>query len=66
MQVTINGEARELQEGSSLQDMVTMLELNTKKVAIEHNMAIIPKSLLAETALNDGDTIEIVQFIGGG
>ncbi len=66
MQATINGESRELEDGVSLTALVDMLALNLRKVAIEVNLAIVPRSLYAETILKQGDRIEIVQFIGGG
>jgi thiamine biosynthesis protein ThiS len=66
MQATINGEIQALSEGSTVASLIGTLGLDTQKVAIEVNLAIVPRSLYGETLLSDGDRIEIVQFIGGG
>lgn len=66
MQLSINGETRQLAEGTSVQALVGLLNLNPTQVAIERNGSIVPKSAYAEVALQAGDALEIVQFIGGG
>jgi sulfur carrier protein len=66
MQAYINGEARILDDGTSLAVLAGALGLDTRKVAMEVNLVIIPRSQYSETLLNEGDHIEIVQFIGGG
>ena len=66
MQITINGEAKTLPENSTIATLIDIFAIDIRKVAIEVNLTIIPKSLYAETLLNEGDAIEIVQFIGGG
>lgn len=66
MQITVNGETVETGEGASVETLIVQLGLNPKKVAVERNLEIVPKSLYAETALAAGDRIEIVQFVGGG
>ncbi len=65
MQLLVNGEPRELSAGT-VAAMVGELGLDTRKVAVERNLAIVPRSRFAETALREGDRIEIVHFIGGG
>ncbi|MBV5257318.1 sulfur carrier protein ThiS [Synechococcus moorigangaii CMS01] len=66
MRVTLNGEARELPAGLSLSAMLTHLGLNPRKVAVERNLEIAPRSAYDEIAIADGDRLEIVQFVGGG
>ncbi len=66
MTVTINGEFHTLPPSSSVAAMLATLGLLAGKVAVEHNREIVPRSTYAETALADGDVIEIVHFIGGG
>ncbi len=51
---------------ADLSGLLGALELDARKVAIERNLEIVPRSLYAATALADGDRIEIVHFIGGG
>ena len=66
MRLTINGEARDLPPVSTLSELIAALELDTRKVAVERNLEIVPRSLHAATPVADGDRIEIVHFIGGG
>ena len=66
MRLTINGETRELPPVSTLSELIAALELDTRKVAVERNLEIVPRSLHAATHVADGDRIEIVHFIGGG
>ncbi len=66
MDITINGEQKRFQAPINIADLLTALELEPKKIAVERNLEIVPKSLYGETALADGDRIEIVQFVGGG
>jgi thiamine biosynthesis protein ThiS len=66
MNLTVNGEDRSFGALGSLLDLVTELGLDARKVAVEHNLEIVPRSAYGRTALADGDRIEIVHFIGGG
>jgi thiamine biosynthesis protein ThiS len=66
MRLVINGEERGFTEIHSLAALVTALGLDPRKVAVERNLEIVPRSIYAEVALADGDRIEIVHFIGGG
>jgi thiamine biosynthesis protein ThiS len=64
--LTLNGEPHRITEGSSVADLVNEIGLNPKKVAVERNLEIVPRSTLADVFLADGDTLEIVHFVGGG
>jgi sulfur carrier protein len=66
MNVTINGEVRALPAGTSLQALLTELELEGKRLAIEVNRDIVPRSRFADYLLAEHDAIEIVHAIGGG
>ncbi|MBL8771275.1 MAG: sulfur carrier protein ThiS [Phenylobacterium sp.] len=66
MQLTVNGEVRSFEGVADVAGLVAALGLNTKKVAVERNLEIVPRSVYASTPLADGDRIEIVAFIGGG
>ena len=66
MQLIINGEERSFGELSSLTALVEQLGMKGDRVAVELNREIIPRSRWPETALRDGDRLEIVQFVGGG
>jgi len=63
--VILNGETRQVREGS-IADLVASLGLDVKKVAVECNREIVPRSMLADVALAEGDALEIVHFVGGG
>ena len=66
MTITVNGETRTFAGVDHLAALVAALGLDGRKVAIERNLEIVPRSAYARTALADGDRIEIVHFIGGG
>ena len=63
--LTLNGEPRRL-AAATVAELLATIGLDTRKVAVERNAAIVPKSAYAATRLADGDQIEIVHFIGGG
>jgi len=65
MRIQVNGEPREV-EATTILRLVEELGLDIRKVAVERNLEIVPKSLHASTAIADGDRIEVVQFVGGG
>jgi sulfur carrier protein len=65
MEVSLNGQARLFKNVSTLNDLVSQLELSGK-FAVELNQNIIPRSEYAETPVHAGDKIEIVEAIGGG
>ena len=64
--LTINGEKRRFEQALTLEALLLDLGIRKGKVAIERNLAIVPRSLYAETRIEDGDQLEIVHFIGGG
>ena len=65
-QITVNGAPRARANLQLVSDLIAELKLDAKKVAIERNLAIVPRSEYATTQIMDGDAIEIVGFIGGG
>ena len=66
VRLTINGEARTVQEARDIAGLIAALELDARKVAVERNLEIVPRSAYRATPIEDGDRIEIVHFIGGG
>ena len=66
MTLTINGEQRAFGAVSSVAALVAELGLDARKVAVERNLEIVPKSLHGATPVAEGDRIELVQFVGGG
>lgn len=65
MRVQVNGDTLDVAAGTIL-ELVTELSLDPRKVAVERNLEIVPRSLHATTALAEGDRIELVVFVGGG
>ena len=66
MNITVNGESRSLEPGTSLGQLVENLGLKGKRIAVEVNRDIVPRSEYENFRLSDNDTIEIVNAIGGG
>ena len=66
VRLTINGEARTVQGALDIAGLIAALELDSRKVAVERNLEIVPRSAYGATRIEDGDRIEIVHFIGGG
>ena len=66
IQIRVNGEHRRVMAGISLADLAAELGLEPTRVAVERNLEIVPRSTLARVAVEDGDELEIVTFVGGG
>ena len=66
MQLTVNGEARTFEPPLTVEQLLDRIGMDARKVAVERNREVVPKSRYGATALGDGDRIEIVHFIGGG
>jgi thiamine biosynthesis protein ThiS len=66
LRLTVNGEPISLARGTTLAGLIAELGLDTRKVAVERNREIVPRSTYAEVVLDEADVLEIVHFIGGG
>jgi thiamine biosynthesis protein ThiS len=66
MKIRINGEEREIAEGLSIAALLEELQIRPGRVVVELNRDIVSRTVLASTSLRDGDTLEIVHFVGGG
>jgi len=66
MHVNINGQPRELPSGATAADVIELLGLHGKRLAMEINEQILPRSEYPDHELSDGDNVEIVHAIGGG
>ncbi|MBN2375670.1 MAG: sulfur carrier protein ThiS [Sedimentisphaerales bacterium] len=65
MQITINGQAKQLEQGSSVRDLLEKFNLSGP-VAVEINQQICPKKMHSQTILKNADVLEIVTIVGGG
>jgi thiamine biosynthesis protein ThiS len=66
MNITLNGEARTVDAGTSLQQLLDTLEVNCDALVVQRNDDIVARTQFADTPLADGDTLELVRFVGGG
>lgn len=66
MQIFLNGESREIADGTSIEVLVRTLAEDPRGIAIERNLEIVPKAEHGQILLQDGDRLEVVQFVGGG
>ena len=66
MQVHVNGESKELTEGTLLSELLTQLDLPVQRIAVEYNRKVVRRVDWETIALHEGDRIEIVHFVGGG
>lgn len=66
MIITVNGQARTLAQPITLSQLLAEMQLADKRIAVERNGQIVPRSLHGETELLEGDRLEIVVAVGGG
>ncbi len=66
MNITLNGEARTVDAGTSLQQLLDALEVNCDALVVQRNDDIVARAQFGDTPLADGDTLELVRFVGGG
>ena len=66
MRITLNGEHYELDQPVTVADLLAKLDIDPRRVAVEHNLAILKRQRFPEVTVGDGDTVEIVNFVGGG
>jgi thiamine biosynthesis protein ThiS len=64
--IRVNGEHRRVPGGVSIAAMLNQIGIDPAKVAVERNLAIVPRSSFGEVRVEDGDDYEIVHFVGGG
>ena len=66
MSIEVNGARRQVDDGTTVADLLTLLGVATPMVAVERNRDIVPRSRHGSTLLRDGDQVEIVTLVGGG
>ena len=66
MVITLNGDRYEIDAPMSVNALLAKLDIDPRRVAVEHNLAIIKRHRFPEVIVNDGDRIEVVNFVGGG
>ena len=66
MRIQLNGRDHDLKGPTTVAGLVEKLGLDGRKIAVECNLEIVPRSAYGATMLRDGDRLEIVNFVGGG
>lgn len=66
IQVTLNGERRELETPVTILALLDHLKIDPRTVAVEHNRGVVKRVRYAETIIDEGSEVEIVAFVGGG
>ena len=66
MTVTLNGETKQIENGITVSGLLESLKIEPARVAVEVNLSIIKKADYLSHQLNEGDSVEIVSFVGGG
>lgn len=66
MQIEVNGQQREVPEGTTIAGLLRELEVTVPHVAVEVNLEVVPRARHGETKLHAGDRLEVVTLVGGG
>ncbi|MDR1989587.1 MAG: sulfur carrier protein ThiS [Acidobacteriaceae bacterium] len=66
MKITLNGDPFELTGTPTVSALLAALDIDARRVAVEHNLTVLKRHLFDRTTIQDGDEIEIVNFVGGG
>jgi sulfur carrier protein len=64
--IRLNGDAYEISSALSVTALLARLQIDPRRVAVEHNLVVVRKDAFDRTTVSDGDEIEIVNFVGGG
>jgi thiamine biosynthesis protein ThiS len=66
MMISLNGEPHEIAGPLTLTALLAQLNIDARRVAVEHNLTVVKRANYDSTQIQDGDQIEIVNFVGGG
>jgi thiamine biosynthesis protein ThiS len=66
LQITLNGDPHEVAAPATVADLLAQLDIDPRRVAVEHNLIVLKRDTFGTTMVGDGDAIEIVNFVGGG
>jgi len=64
--ITLNGDPFDLSGPLTVTELLASLDIDARRVAVEHNLVVLKRTAYDATLLNDGDAVEIVNFVGGG
>jgi thiamine biosynthesis protein ThiS len=66
LQITLNGDTHEVAGPLTVTELLAQLNIDARRVAVEHNLMVLKRDAFAATMVREGDEIEIVNFVGGG
>ena len=66
MTIILNGEKYELERPTTVTALLSQLEIDPRRVAVEHNIVVVKRTAFDDTLIREGDQVEIVNFVGGG
>jgi len=66
MNLTVNGKPQQVDSTTTISQLLDTLKLDPERAAVEHNLNVVARSDFDKTSLTEGDSLEIVQFVGGG
>ena len=66
MRITLNGDPHEIAGSVTISELLAQLDIDARRVAVEHNLVVVKREAYASTTVRDGDAVEIVNFVGGG
>lgn len=66
MKISLNGEPFEVAGPLTVDRLLVQLEIDQRRVAVEHNLVVLKRTTYDSTMINEGDEVEIVNFVGGG
>jgi thiamine biosynthesis protein ThiS len=66
LQITLNGDTHEVAGPLTVTDLLAQLQIDARRVAVEHNLVVLKRDAFEATTIREGDAVEIVNFVGGG
>jgi len=66
VKITLNGDSYEVDEPLTVATLLAHLDIDARRVAVEHNLTVLKRATFDHAEIRDGDAIEIVNFVGGG
>lgn len=66
MRITVNGDPYELEQPVTISRLLARLDIDPRRVAVEHNLVVVKRATYSSTTVKPGDEVEIVNFVGGG
>ena len=66
VQITLNGDPYEIASPLTISDLLVRLQIDARRVAVEHNLTVVKRAAFDGTVVHEGDQVEIVNFVGGG